>query len=193
MKKFTIITLISVLLTFTAAMALAHDDHNKFKNFHGTYEMSASGSCIHSEKDFTIGTDGWYYANPGGVIYAGTTAWSGTWTFKNGGKGTYSYVEYATVTPPVQQPDPPILGGIRIFSGNELNFTYEITPFGDITVKVTENGQVDTLSGSISADKKTMTLFDALRIKGPPPTSPYWNPYYKFICTATRTLIKISD
>jgi hypothetical protein len=158
---------------------------NGWKNFHGTYEMSGSGSCIHSENGYTIGSNGWYSANTPGVVYAGTTVSSGTWIFKKGGKGTFSYTMYATVTPPVQQPDPAILGGVRIFSGDDITFTYEITPFGDITV-TTQDG--DTLYGSISIDKKSITLFDEPREKGPGT-----NPWYKIVCTATRTLIKVSN
>lgn len=196
MKKLVIFMLISALLTFTAAMALAHDDYNGFKHFNGTYEMSASGSCIHSQGTVA---DGGYFpiadypwgqainARPG-VVYAGTTVSNGTWVFKKDGTGTYSYTMYATVTPPVQQPSCPIPGGIRIFSGDELNFTYEITPFGHITVKTTEEG--DTLEGKISIDKKAITLFDSLREKGP---GANFCPFYNIICTATRTFIKVHD
>jgi hypothetical protein len=189
MKKLAILVLISAFLTFTAAKALAHDDDNGFKHFNGTYEMSASGSCIHSQNSFDLKPSGWYVPKDG-VVYAGTTVSNGTWIFKKDGKGTYSYLMYATVTPPVKPPPSPCLipGGIRIFSGDELTFTYQITPFGDITVKTIEG---DTLSGSISPDKKTITLFDALWIKAPAgaDTCPWWS----IICTATRTLIKVND
>jgi hypothetical protein len=200
MKRLAILVLISALLTFTAAMALAHDDDNGFKHFSGTYEMSASGSCIHSQNGYYQNPIGWYLPNDG-VVYAGTTVSNGTWIFKKNGTGTYSYVMYATVTPPVKPPpvqEPPCLipGGIRIFSSshnvnenvvNEYTFTYDITKFGDITIE-TEEG--DTLEGSISIDKKTITLFDALRVKGPgSAVCPWWN----IICTATRTLIKVHD
>jgi hypothetical protein len=190
MKKLAIFVLISTLLTFTAVMAMAQDDYSGFKHFNGTYEMSASGSCIHSQAGYNQLANGWYLPNQG-VVYAGTTVSNGTWVFKQNGTGTYSYILYATVTPPVQQPPCPIPGGIRIFSGDELTFTYKITSFGDITVKVTENGEVDTLYGSISADKKTITLFDTLREKTPAgaATCPWWT----IICTATRTLIKVHD
>ena len=196
MKKLTIFVLISVLLTFTAAMALAYDDDNGFKHFTGTYEMSASGSCIHSQNGYQQNALGWYLPNDG-VVYAGTTVSNGTWVFKKNGKGTYSYIMYATVTPPVEEPPCLIPGGIRIFSSlhqdakgqdvNEYTFTYKITRSGNITI-VTEEG--DTLEGKISIDDNAITLFDALREKGPgAAVCPWWN----IICTATRTLIKVSD
>jgi hypothetical protein len=85
----------------------------------------------------------------------------------------------------------PIPGGIRIFSGNELTLTYNITPVGNITVTTIDgNGEEDTLSGSISADKKSIVLFDALRIKD---TSAIYCPWWHIICTATRTLIKVHE
>lgn len=180
MKKHAIAVLI-VLSLMVSGITTAAD----WNNFAGVYEMTGSGSCIHSEKDFTIASNGWYNANLGGVVYAGTTAWSGSWTFKHGKKGIYSYVMYATVTPPVSQPDPPILGGVRVFSVSEKTFTYEINAFGDITI-VTQEG--DTIDGSISEDKNTITLFDRLRVKGPGT-----NPWYKIVCTASRTLTKVSD
>jgi|WetSurMetagenome_2_1015567.scaffolds.fasta_scaffold403454_1 hypothetical protein len=195
MKKLALIVLVAAL-SMTPAATLA--DGNGWKHFAGVYEMSASGSCIHSEGGYTIGSDGWYSANAG-VIYAGTTVSNGTWTFDKNGTGTYSYTMYATVTPPIQQPSPPIAGGIRIFTSDhkvgetvvgEYTFTYTIHPLGNITINTQEG---DTLSGSISIDKKSITLFDAIRVKGPPPTSPYWNPFYRIICTATRTLIKVND
>jgi hypothetical protein len=204
MKKLSILVLISAFLTFTAAMALANDDNNGFKHFNGTYEMSASGSCIHSQNGYgteTVVGPGYSFINASseGIVYAGTTVSNGTWIFNKNGKGTYSYIMYATVTPPIQAPPLPcpIPGGIRIFKSlhkdangnvvNEYAFTYDITNFGDITILTAEG---DTLEGSISIDKKAITLFDSLRIKGPGADV---CPWYNIICTATRTLIKVHD
>lgn len=195
MKKIALIVSIAAI-SFVMLAVNASAGGDGWKNFTGVYEMSASGSCIHSENGYTAGPNGWYSANPG-VVYAGTTVSSGTWVFNKGGTGTYSYVMYATVTPPVQQPSCSIPGGLRIFSslhkdanGNDVNeytFTYDINHFGDITI-VTAEG--DTLEGSISIDKKAITLFDALRVKGPgAAVCPWWN----IICTATRTLVKVHD
>jgi hypothetical protein len=213
MKKFAFILIIAVMSTFASA-ALASDfghnwwHYNPFRHFSGTFEMSASGSCIHSQYGYgpIVDTpwggqamDAIVSPEPGvvGVVYAGTTASTGTWVFKKDGKGTYSYILYATVTPPITEPPCPIPGGIRIFSSlhkdangnyiNEYTFEYEITRFGDITI-TTQQG--DTLEGSISTDKKSIILFDNIRIKGPGSAS---CPLYNIICIATRTLIKIQD
>ena len=195
MKKLALIGVIAILSMVMLAVT-ASAGGNGWKNFHGTYEMSASGSCIHSENGYTQNAGGWYLPNAG-VVYAGTTVSNGTWVFNRNKTGTYSYVMYATVTPPVQDPPCLIPGGIRIFNSihedkdknevNEYTFTYNITNFGDITI-TTEEG--DTLEGSISNDKKTIILFDALREKGPgAAVCPWWT----IICTATRTLIKVHD
>jgi hypothetical protein len=189
MKKLALIVIVAAL-SMVPAVTLADGKH-----FSGVYEMSASGSCLHSENGYTIGSNGWYSANSG-VIYAGTTVSNGTWVFKQDGTGTYSYIMYATVTPPVQQ-TPCVIPGIRIFSSshkdangnivNEYTFTYDLTKSGDITILTAEG---DTLEGSISIDKKAITLFDALRIKGPgAAVCPWWS----IICAATRTLIKVHN
>ena len=160
--------------------------------------IRGSGSCIHSQNGYDYNsTSGWYVAKEG-VVYAGTTVWNGTWVFNMDGTGKYSYVLYATVTPPVQKSPCDIPGGIRVFNsihkdenGNQVNeykFTYEITPFGDITIHAIEEG--DTLEGSISSDRNSIVLFDAPRVKGPgADVCPWWN----IICTASRTLIKVHD
>jgi len=187
MKKLALIGIVAALSMVPAVTLAAH--------FSGVYEMSASGSCLHSENGYTIDSNGWYSATSG-VIYAGTTVSNGTWVFKQDGTGTYSYIMYATVTPPVQQ-TPCVIPGIRIFSSshkdangnvvNEYTFTYDMTKSGDITILTAEG---DTLEGSISIDKKAITLFDALRIKGPgAAVCPWWS----IICTATRTLIKVHN
>jgi len=192
MKKLALIVIVAAL-SMVPTVTLAAD-HGGI-HFSGVYEMSASGSCLHSENGYTIDSNGWYSANSG-VIYAGTTVSNGTWVFKQDGTGTYSYIMYATVTPPVQE-NPCVIPGIRIFSSshqdangnvvNEYTFTYDLTKSGDITILTAEG---DTLEGSISIDKKAITLFDALRVKGPGAgVCPWWS----IICTATRTLIKVQN
>lgn len=188
MKKLAILVLISTLLTFTAAMALAHDDENNFKNFHGTYDMTASGSCIHSENGFNdiavITPTLKFIGAKAGVVYAGTTVLKGTWTFEKNGTGTYSDKLYATVTPP---PSGSITGGIRIFEDNDIPFTYNINAFGDITINEITTPFLE-YTGSVSRDKKNMVLTDTPKIKGP-----FGAPFWYIICNTSRTLIKVSD
>ena len=207
MKKYAQIVIIAALSMFLFAVMVSADGKG-WKYFKGTYAMSASGSCIHSQYGYDDPIDyPWgqsinaapdKFGEPG-VVYAGTTVSNGTWVFNKDGTGTYSYTMYATVTPPFVQPEPPctIPGGIRIFSSfhkdangydvNEYTFKYEINHFGDITIVTQEK---DTLEGSISIDKKAITLFDTLRKKGPGADV---CPWYNIYCTATRTLIKVHD
>lgn len=195
MKKITLVLLIIILSVFiSAAVALAKGP----KRIQGTYAMSASGSCIHSENGYDWGPiAAWgrfINAKDTGVVYAGTTVSSGTWVFKKDGTGTYSYNMYATVTPPIQEPSCPIPGGIRNFTsfhkdaaGNfvdEYTFTYEIDKFGNITID-SDEGETE-FEGSISINKKTIILLDV-----PWEKDGETCPWYKLICTATRTLIRV--
>ena len=112
MKTLALIVIVAAL-SMVPAVTLADGIH-----FSGVYEMSASGSCIHSQDGYIEGSNGWYSAKPG-VVYAGTTVSNGTWVFKQDGTGTYSYIMYATVTPPPVQPAAcTITGGIRIFTSS---------------------------------------------------------------------------
>ena len=177
MKKPTLVLMIVVLSVFMSANVTMAKG---WKYFKGTYAMSATGSCIHSENGYIWGT--FIDADVPGVVYAGTTVSNGTWVFKKDGTGTYSDTIYATVTPPVASPTCGIPGGIRIFSSSHT-FNYEIDNSGNITIDSDENEEVIEFEGSISKDKKTIILLDALWEKGPYPC-----PWYTFICTGTRTL-----
>jgi hypothetical protein len=179
MKKIVYISIIAALSIIMFSAVVSAGD-NGWKHFQGTYAMSATGSCIHSENDFVWGN--FIDAKPG-VVYAGTTVSNGTWVFKKDGTGTYSYIMYATVTPPVQPPTCDIPGGIRIFEVNDFTFTYEVTHSGNITIRTQEG---DTLEGTISKDNKTIVLLDDPHVKGPG-----FCPWYRIICTATRTLIRM--
>jgi hypothetical protein len=182
MKKLGLIVIVAALSTFMSAAVASDSGHgwwwfsNPFQYFHGTYEMIASGSCIHSEK----GYDTNHSPIPDGKVYAGTTVANGTWIFKIGGEGTYSFTNYATILPSADA-TPPL--GIRVLTRNDLPFTYEITPFGDITVHA---GGID-LIGSISIDRNTMTLLSANNVQLFDP------PLWYTICNTARTLIKVGN
>ena len=96
------------------------------------------------------------------------------------GLGTYSFTNYATIIPTT---DATGKLGIRVPTFNDLPFTYEITPFGDITVHA---GGID-LIGSISIDRNTMTLLSADNIQL------FDAPLWYTICNTARTLIRVGD
>jgi hypothetical protein len=182
MKKFSLIVIVTVLSMFmSAAVVLSSGsgwwwNDNPFQYFHGTYEMISSGSCIHSEN----GYDTNHSPITPGKVYVGTTVASGTWTFDRGGSGKYTITNYATIIPTT---DATGKLGIRKATFTDVPFTYEITPFGDITVHA---GGID-LIGSISIDRNTMTLLSADNIQNFGP-----NLWYT-ICNTARTLIRVYD
>jgi hypothetical protein len=173
MKKYAVVCIALLLLASVAGAG----DPKKF--IAGEYEMTASGSCIHSSTGFNSTT---LKANPDGIVYAGTTAWIGTWKFKPDGTGSYSDTFYATVTPP---PSPTtILGGIRSFSDENVPFTYIIDGSGDITIN---DGTIE-YTGRVTADRKNIILLDTPTIQGP-----YQAPFWYLICNTARNLVKVGD
>jgi hypothetical protein len=162
----------------------------------GKYKMIASGSCIHSENGYDVAANGWITAKPG-IVYAGTTAWRGTWNFYSDGTGTYSDKYYATVTPPPTVPPPGskgppfvVKGGIRVFSDGQntppgpvgITYTYdeakrEITVFdGDAVYK-----------GDVSLTEDVITLLEDNHVIYGPLPAPWWS----ITCNTSRTLIYV--
>lgn len=188
MKKF-IATMIIMALCIAPTAALA-DDYG-WKRFHGTYAMTASGSCIHSQNGYTEVDYGWYKAIEAnaGTVYAGTTVWTGTWTFEQNGKGIYSDKFYATVTPPASGS---VVGGVRIFEDSEVPFTYEMTAFGQITI-TEDNAPYLEYTGTISPDRKNIILIDTPKVKPVNPPTPPPAPWWYILCNASRTLIKVNE
>jgi hypothetical protein len=159
--------------------------------------MTASGSCIHSEKGFVEVDHVWYKAieaDSTGTVYAGTTVITGSWTFEPNGKGTYSDTIYATVTPPVTQPTlgDPVVGGVRIFEDSDVPFTYKITAFGHITITEV-NPPFLEYTGTVSPDRNTIILVDTPKVKPPDPLPPAAPPFWKILCNASRTLIRVDE
>jgi hypothetical protein len=191
MKKLALIFIVSVLCIspFTASAG-----SNGWKNFQGTYEMIASGSCIHSvagwedsndppNYDLDVVTPPFSPKDPT-QVYAATTVTSGTWTFNKDGTGNYTLTNYATILPGSAIHDPELLE--QHPSGA---FTFTVSPFGDITVTTGNQtfGFVE-LQGSISNDKKTMTLISANQVQNFNAIGLYWT-----VCNTARTLIKVND
>lgn len=198
MKKFAVLMLIPALAIFMVpVIALADDD--AWNGFHGKYQMSASGSCLHSSLEYfkNQSRNNWWTAPPDSKVYVGVTVANGTWTFESTGTGRYSQTIYATILPggadtmPVQTPggvaDVAVPLEVRVLaSAKPVEFTYEITPSGDITVTETVSGI--KLYGSISIDKKAMTLLSANNVQDFGRNLFGWT-----ICNFARTLIKVKE
>ncbi len=203
MKKLSLIVIITTLTMFMSA-AVASDfrngwwwNNNPFQYFHGTYEMIASGSCAHSGDGWKDSSDPPKYnlnaekppffpVDPS-KFYVGTTVAFGTWTFNKDGTGTYTVTNYATILPGSNFYDP--ANGILLEQHPQANFTFTVSPFGDITV-TTGNPTIGIveLIGSISNDKRTMTLISANQVQNLNGIHLYWA-----VCNTARTLIKVSD
>jgi hypothetical protein len=193
MKKLAVFVMIPALAMFMVP-ALASANWYYWWGIQGTWEMNSSGSCLHSSEPYFQNPqrNNWWTAPSDSQVYAGVTVANGTWTFESTGwltgKGTYTQTIYATILP----------GGADLMNGIPVNlevrvlpsqkpveFTYEITPSGDITVTETASGT--KLYGRISKDMNTMTLLSA--------NSPVTiaNPLFaNTICNFARTLIKVN-
>jgi hypothetical protein len=176
MKKLAVFLMIPALAMFMVP-ALASANWYYWWGIQGTWEMSASGSCLHSSENYIPGANGWWTAPPGSKVYAGTTVSNGTWIFKNG-EGTFSQTIYATILP---GGEPSIPVAVRVLEQKDVPFTYTITRSGDITVTV---GAI-ALIGNVSIDNGTMTLLSANNVQELP--APFWFT----ICNTARTLIKV--
>lgn len=207
MKKLAMLMIPALAMFMVPAMASANWYY--WWGVQGTWEMSASGSCLHSSKAYVPNPSpispsnpapkNWWTAPDGSDVYAGVAVANGTWTFESTGwktgKGTYSQRIYATILP----------GGAKSLNGiliplevrvlpplsvplTPIEFYYEITPSGDITVTETlpSGGVTITHTGSISMDKMTMTLLTANNVQALPGMFGYT------ICNFARTLIKVN-
>ena len=206
MKKLAVLLMIPALAMFMVP-AMASANWFYWWGIQGTWEMSASGSCIHSSKEYELNAEvfpptgtlkNWLTAPPGSDVYVGVTVSNGTWNFKANGEGTYSQRTYATilpggastmnglavplevrVLPPLSVPTPP-----------PVNFTYEITPSGEITVtEVDKDGNPTGIKhiGRISKDMSTVTLLSANSVQK------FGLNFQYTICNTARTLIKVRE
>jgi hypothetical protein len=196
MKKLGVFILISALLTFTAAMALAHDDDKNWErftwgHFHGKYEMIGSGICNHSP-------EGWYDANnelngpnppftpvDPNATWAANSTLRGTFQFKRNGTGTFTAINYISLLPggnPVET-----ISQYQVSQGPVVgSFTYKITNNGEIKI-ITGLGVV--MTGMITTDQNIMTLVNANQILDLTTT-----PYMSYaIQNIARVLIRVGD
>lgn len=156
MKKITLILFIAALSLFVSATVVTADDEY-WRGFRGVYEMSATGSCLHS-------IDGWRDVSPPYIpevdseVWAATTMSHGTWTFNRDGTGAAEGENYVIDFPPgITPPGPPWLGSGPMARGNPFSFefTYAVTHKGVITVTL---GSGFVLEGRVSVNKKTITI-----------------------------------
>lgn len=156
------------------------------QDFEGSYEMSLTGSCLHSKHGFDEGSPPYIPATGSGV-WAATMMAHGTWEFFDDGTGTATGLNYVIDFPPGIPPP----GLIKTWKGPmargnpfTLNFEYEVQD-GEIVVTLPDGFE---LKGVVSYSLETMTLNSA---------------YQEYdltsvglghaVCNASRILIKIDD
>jgi len=199
MKKLALLFVMIAMATFMAEMALA-DDHGWWGywwGIQGTYEMVATGTCLHDKLGFTFSGTGTlidpYTATPNSADhFISAYMGEGAWTFFRDGAGTMQVMQncilpdYSGITAKVTQslmPSAPL--GITT-----VPFTYEVE---GSTITVTIPPPVNlTLVGKISSDHKTMTLQSAMPV---PEQGVQFNGviHYYQICTINRTLFRVNE
>jgi hypothetical protein len=174
------IGLFCFLALFVAnGIGLAGDDglrNHRFYGLHGTYAMTGTGSCIHSDPSgFTAipnpigynpdGTPKWLNSvdASGTASYSATLLIEGTFEFKRNGTGTFVGLNTASV----------FAGGITPFPELQLRrfllgkpetpaiVSYEIKEGGVITGTITDpanKNSVTPFSGRVSIDGRTVML-----------------------------------
>lgn len=183
MKKLAVFMIIPALAMFMVP-ALASANWYYWWGIQGTWEMSASGSCLHSSEPYEQ-INGKWTARASSQVYAGVTVSNGTWFFKANGEGTYSQTIYATILPggATSMNEFAVPLEVRVIAQKDQLFTYAITPSGDITVTT---GGIE-LIGNISKDMNTMTLLSANNVQK------FGANFQYTICNTARTLIKVPE
>ena len=193
MKKIVMIAIIAALsITVSMSIALAHRPWV----LNGDYAMMASGACFHSTEGFTetiTGSGLWVPStNSANVVWGAVTAATAFWTFEPDGTGSvWNGKNYVIDFYPGNIPAPAFgvgaAGSVDRMNGFNFTFTYEVTPYGDITVTPDDNfiAFYPVINGTISQDKKTITLV-SLNKKGGSPKGPA-------VCSVTRVLTKTAD
>lgn len=184
MKKYTVLLTITAI-SFFITVGVTSANYKGYGTFSGVYEMSSTGSCLHS-------INGWEGEGPpyipvfGSEVWAATTVAHGTWKFKKDGTGTAKGLNYVIDLPPgIAPPGPPWIGSHGPMArGNtfELSFKYYVTPKGVITVVVNDF----EMEGRVSIDKQTITLPSAYQ--------EYNLVDYKLgyaVCNTARILIRV--
>lgn len=160
MKKLALIVIIAALsMLMLAAVASADDKGFKqWRAIKGTYEMIATGSCLHSPTGFTgTGTVADPFIPIGPTVFAAPTLAQASWIFDGSGTATFMGENFATIFPGgVNQGALERENPIEASPGAPLHFDYSVNGHGWISGTVREYGV--TLEGRISKDHKIMTL-----------------------------------
>ena len=199
MKKLAVFIMMFSALAISMVPAIASAFDVPPGAVHGAYEVFATGTCTHSGHEFTLNqskpTDvasaNIVNNTPGIASPTVSDAWvstylgRGTFTFYGDGTGAMRMTQYCIL--PVGSPTawldqkvgPPI-------SAAAAPFEYWLAKDGTITVRIPAVGL--WLSGTLSKDHKTMTLFSSMQQQ----TVSLDPPHYQ-VCTIGRMLFRADD
>lgn len=163
----------------------------------GTYEMIATGSCLHSTDGFTSGSNihGTYYTPieyEDTITWGATTRIEATWVFYGNRTGSFSGTNYIIDFPPGSPGPPggPAWGPRARQCPVGATITYEVDG-SDITIRL-PNGTL--LQGSISLDKKNITLLSPNELFNYTVAPlPELKALYHAVCNTSRILIKVGN
>jgi hypothetical protein len=174
----------------------------------GTYEMVATGSCLHSTTGFIEDSAGKvlgppFVPKPGSTVWGATTMAEATWVFYPDGTGFFTGLNYPIDFPPGSPfVGPPPAGstsqwGPRARQGGIGNdFKYHLIGSDIIielyapTIPPSYQTKVGELVGAVSLDKKTLTIPSANQVYNFTTLAP---PLYWAVCNTARVLIRVGN
>jgi hypothetical protein len=179
MKRLAVLVMMMAIAAFVPAAMASADDHDGW-GIHGEYAMIAAGACLHS----TLGFNADLTPVTGSVVWGAPVMTEGTWTFEHHGAGVATLTNHIITLPPGNPAGtPPTLVGVHQTVSTAVPFTYQITPYGEITVQL--GGLPINMAGMVSMDRKTLTLGSANQIQ--PASGAY------AICNVDRVLIRVGE
>lgn len=195
MKRLAAVVMMIGVVAFTAAMASAQD--SDWGAIHGKYAMTATGDCLHSNKQFVNLNEGdstklavWTPA-ASSLVWGSSFMGDGIWTFNSDGTGSAYIRQYCMTSPAGDPTKSNLVTGTLVVSTPVFEYRFE--PDGTFTVAI-PNFTVKylVLSGSISTDHKTMTLSSGHQPQRVP-LSPLQELQNYQLCTVGRVLTRVNQ
>jgi len=186
MRRLALLLMIPALAMLMVP-ALASANWYYWWGIQGTWEMVATGGCVHSQSDFTFdpGTATW---TPTGVYSTSIYVGQGTFTFDAAPSSVYPGYRTGTMTVTNscvysnglvnQKVVPPLTSGLETFP-----LHWKIEDDGAITVQIPNVGLEG--SGRVSLDHMSMTLVSTMQKQGAPGA-------YQ-ICNISRVLFRVRE
>jgi hypothetical protein len=203
MKKLALILIIAGLSTLMSLGITSAKVKEGWGAIQGTYEMVATGSCLHSTLGFIEDATGTvlgppFIPKPGSIVWGATTMAEATWVFYPDGTGYFTGLNNPIDFPP-GSPGPPPTGpswGPRARQGgigNDIKFHLSGS---DIIIELYAPGtdtKIGELVGQVSLDKKTLIIPSANVVYNftgfePPTSALYWA-----VCNTARVLIRVGN